>query len=152
MDVDRWFSKLNPVMSSILQSPLHLLLSFFLIDVTVTGRRSGRRSTIPVGYQRDGDTLVVMVSQAARKNWWRNFEEPRGVEVRLRGRRRRGMAEVVAPGSPEFRRRAEETVSRVPGMDRVFGIRYDRRAGLTDEQVRQLAEQIAVVRITLDVD
>jgi hypothetical protein len=35
-------------------------------------------------------------------------------------------------------------------MDRAFGIRYDRRIGLTDAQAKHLAREIAAVRITLE--
>ena len=44
MDADLFFSRLNPLMLAILRSPLHALLSAGLMALTVTGRRSGRRS------------------------------------------------------------------------------------------------------------
>jgi hypothetical protein len=39
----------------------------------VTGRRSGVRYTIPVGYRRRGDVLDALVSKAPTKQWWRNY-------------------------------------------------------------------------------
>ena len=109
MSADAFFSRLNPLISGILRSPFHWLLSPGLMLVTVTGRRTGRRYTIPVGYQRDGETLAVMVSEARRKSWWRNYLEPAPLELRLRGRKLQGRAEVVAPGTDEFRRGAART-------------------------------------------
>ena len=150
MSMDAFFTRLNPLISGILRSPFHWLLSPGLLLITVTGRRSGRRYTIPVGYQRDGETLGVMVSEARRKSWWRNYLEPGPVELRLRGRQLRGQAEVVAPGTDEFRRGASRTLQRMPWLGRVFGIDYDRRTGLTGEQVERLGEEIAMVRITLE--
>ena len=73
MSVDGVLSRLNPVIAALLRSPLHPLLSPGLVLVTVTGRHSGRRYTIPVGYQRDGDDLVVMVSEARRKQLRRRY-------------------------------------------------------------------------------
>src|SRR2546425_5268588 len=99
MSVDSMMSMLNPVIGAVLRSPLHRLLSPGLLLLTVTGRRSGTRYSIPVGYQQDGNDLVVMVSEARRKQWWRNYYEPRPVEVRIRGQERSGRAELVAPGS-----------------------------------------------------
>ena len=151
MSVDGVLSRLNPVIAALLRSPLHPLLSPGLVLVTVTGRRSGRRYTIPVGYQRDGDDLVVMVSEARRKQWWRNYYEPGPVAVRLRGRDRAGRAALVAPGSDEFREIAERTLARVPYMRRVFRVPdYDRRAGLRSDQLDFLGEEIAIVRIRLE--
>ncbi len=51
---------------------------------------------------------------------------------------------------PEFLERAENTIRRVPGMDRQFGISFDRRIGLTDAQAETLRREIAAVEIALD--
>jgi deazaflavin-dependent oxidoreductase (nitroreductase family) len=150
MSADRFFSRLNPLISLVLRTPLHWLLSPGVMLITVTGRRSGRRYTIPVGYQRYDETLTVMVSEAPRKTWWRNYREPGLAEILLRGRNLPARAEVVAPGSEEFRSRCQRTLERMPWLGRVFGIEYDRSRGLDDDQVKQLAEHNAVVRITFD--
>ena len=151
MSVDAILSRLNPVIAALLRSPLHPLLSPGLLLLTVTGRRSGRRYTIPVGYQRDGDDVVVLVSEARRKQWWRNYYEPGPVSVRLRGEDRAGRAELVAPGSDEFREIADRTLQRVPYMRRVFRVAdYDPRVGLRGDQLDRLGEEIAIVRIRLE--
>ena len=41
--------------------------------VTYTGRRSGRRISLPVGYRRRGDEIVIGVAMSDAKTWWRNF-------------------------------------------------------------------------------
>jgi hypothetical protein len=150
VDVDRVMQRLNPLVAWLLRSPLHPLLAWGLMLVTVTGRRSGRVYTIPVGYQRDGDALVVLVSKPARKQWWRNYRERRPIGVCLWGRSVRGHAVVVPPGSPAFREAIERTFSRVPGLGRQFGIAYDRRNGLTGAQRDVVAHAAVVVRIELD--
>ena len=149
MSADAFFSRLNPLISLILRSPLHWLLSPGVMLITVTGRRSGRRYTIPVGYQRDGGVLTVMVSEARRKQWWRNYREPGPVEMRVRGRTLHGEAELVPPGSDAFRSCSERTLRRMPWLGRVFRVEYDKHKGLTDDQVKRLGEEIAVVRVIL---
>jgi len=151
MDLDRLMTRLNPLVASVLRSPLHPLLGRVLLLLRVTGRRTGRQYWIPVGYQRDGDDLVVMVSEARRKQWWRNYYEPGPVAVRLRGRDRAGRAALVAPGSDEFQEIAERTLARVPYMRRVFRVDgYDPQAGLRTDQMDRLGEEIAIVRIRLE--
>ncbi len=150
MTVDGFFTRLNPLIVGILRSPVHWLLSPGLMLLTVTGRRSGRRYTIPVGYQRDADGITVMISEARSKSWWRNYREPGAVELRVRGRVQSGTAVLVAPGSDEFRERAEQTLRRMPWMGRVFRVAYDKRAGLSDAQLKALGDEIAVVRIRLE--
>jgi hypothetical protein len=151
VSVDGVLSALNPVIGAVLRSPLHRLLSAGLMLLTVTGRHSGRRYTIPVGYQQDGNDLVVMVSEARRKQWWRNYYEPGPVALQLRGQARSGRAELVAPGSDAFRQIAEQTLKRVPWMRRVFHIAdYDPGGELRSDQLDFLGEEIAIVRIRLD--
>ena len=52
----------NPTVGAILRSPLHGVMSGSLLLLTFTGRRSGRRITTPVGYQREGDTLRLLTN------------------------------------------------------------------------------------------
>jgi hypothetical protein len=83
----------NPFVRLVLRSPLHPLLSGRLTVITVTGRRSGRRYTFPVGYERDGDAVTITVGWPQRKRWWRNLRGG-GAPVRLRlgGEERTGHA------------------------------------------------------------
>jgi deazaflavin-dependent oxidoreductase (nitroreductase family) len=147
VSVDGVLSRFNPMIAALLRSPLHGLLSSSLLLLTVTGRHSGRRYSIPVGYQRDGDDLLVMVSEARRKQWWRNYYEPGPVSVHVRGIERAGCASLVAPGSDEFRQIVEGALRRLPWLARVFHIDYDSREGLRSDQLDFLGEEIAIVRI-----
>jgi deazaflavin-dependent oxidoreductase (nitroreductase family) len=85
----------NLLMIGLLRSPLHRLASGSLLLITYRGRRSGRRFTIPVMYAKREGTLTVFVGRPERKKWWRNLRGGAEVEVRFRGRRLRGQAEVV---------------------------------------------------------
>jgi hypothetical protein len=150
MSVDAFFTRLNPLFVRVLRSPLHWPLSLGLMVITVTGHKTGRRFSFPVGYQLQGrDALVVMVSEARSKSWWRNYREAGPVEVLLRGNARSGTAHLIDPHSAEFRKHAEDTLRRIPGMGRAFKVRYDKARGLTDAQAEQLADEIAAVRIDL---
>lgn len=84
---------INPVMRRLLRSPLHGLVSGSLVLITVTGRKSGREYTTPVGYEQRQDTLFI-TSQTDRR-WWTNVRGGATVEVRLRGERRSGVATVI---------------------------------------------------------
>jgi hypothetical protein len=68
-----WFNRLT---LAVLRSPLHRLADSDVCALAFTGRRSGRRITVPVLYAARRDTLVVLVGDAADKQWWRNFRQP----------------------------------------------------------------------------
>ena len=147
-DIDRWTTRLNPLVVRLLRSPLHRVIGGGLMLITVTGRRTGRRYTIPVGYQRDGDVLHVLVSKARRKQWWRNFRDPAALEVELRGETFAARGRVVDPQDEQFFTVVEATLRRLPMLARQFGIVWDPRAGLDAEQRAVLAREVALVEIT----
>jgi deazaflavin-dependent oxidoreductase (nitroreductase family) len=144
--------RLNGIFDLILRSRFHWLVSRGLTLITVTGRRSGRQYTIPVGYLETADAVVVLVGDAPSKTWWRNYMDAGPIEIRLRGVPRSGRAVVVPPDSEQFRCTAEESFRRSPIIPRLFGIAFDRRRGLTAEDAVRLAARAAIVRITLDAD
>ena len=149
MSVDGAVSNFNVLVAAILRSPFHWFLSSGLMLITVTGRRTGRSYTIPVGYQRHEHVLTILASEAPKKQWWRNFHDPAPVEMRVKGKTLSGVAHLVAPTSPEFAARAEETLRRLPWMGRVFGIEYRRSEALNDKQIAALGRNIAIVQVEL---
>jgi hypothetical protein len=64
--VPRW---VNRLVTGLLCSPFHALLSHTTMLLTFTGRKSGRRYTIPVRYLREGETLLTLTDSP----WWRNL-------------------------------------------------------------------------------
>lgn len=149
MDVDRIASRAKPLIAAILRSPLHPLLSFGLLLISFEGRRTGRRYSFPVGYQRSGETISVLASRARRKSWWRNFHEPRAVELLVRGRTLRGEGRLLPGESEEFRDAVDATFRRLPSLSAQFGIAYDRGQGLSAAQWRTVASEGALVKIEL---
>jgi len=149
MDADRIASRAKPLVAAILRSPLHPLLSFGLMLISFEGRKTGRRYTFPVGYQQRGATITVLASRARRKSWWRNFREPRPVEVLVRGRRLVGEGRVLTGDGEEFRDAVEATFRRLPRLAGQFGIAYQRGQRIGEEQWRTVAAEGAVVRIEL---
>ena len=81
---------INPLVRGLLRSTAHGLVSSHLALLTVTGRRSGRTFTFPVGYHQEGNVVTIGVDWPERKRWWRNLLEPASVEIRLAGVRRAG--------------------------------------------------------------
>lgn len=84
----------NPIVRLVLRSRAHRLLSGHLLLLTVTGRRSGRKHTFPVGYSEANGVLTIRVGAPERKRWWRNVGSETPVLVRLRGVDRPGLASV----------------------------------------------------------
>lgn len=74
-------SMTNAVVSGLLQSPLHRVLSRSTDLIRYTGRRSGREFTTPTQYARNGDDLIILVGRPETKTWWRNFRDNGEIDV-----------------------------------------------------------------------
>ena len=77
---------INPFVSAILRSRFHRMLSGRMLLLTFAGRKTGKRYTIPVGYTREGDTLVLLSGYP----WWKNLRGGAHVAMRLEGSERTG--------------------------------------------------------------
>ena len=86
------FRFINPLFKLILRSPLHRLFSKRLMLLSFTGRRTGKRYTIVVGYADVGEALLLRTESA----WKNNLRGGAPVRVRLRGRERPGTADVIS--------------------------------------------------------
>ena len=75
----------NPALKALLRSPMHRLLSKNLMLLTVTGRKTGRTYTLPVGRHESHDGTFV---QSAGGNWRHNLHGGAAVRVTLDGRER----------------------------------------------------------------
>ncbi len=138
------FKMLNPLFTLLLRSPLHRLVSGRLLLLTFTGRKSGKRYTIPVGYAQDDATLLL-----GTEGRWKANLRGAPVAVRLRGESRRGTAEVIA--DEEGMIAAYRTMlARAPGYGRAVGIALDAR-GEPDREAVARARHAGhvVVRICL---
>ena len=117
---ERVLHTINPLVSAILHSPLHRLLSGRLLLLTFTGRTTGKQFTVPVGYTREGDTLTLFSS----KSWGKYLRGGAPVAVLLQGQRRTGRAEVIADRAAKL-----EAARRARGDLRRQGGRHADRLG-----------------------
>lgn len=81
----------NIFVGLLLRSPLHSPMSKYLLLLTYTGHKSGRRYHLPCGYRREGNTVTVV----AGNPWWKNLQGGAPVALRIAGQDLRGIAAPV---------------------------------------------------------
>jgi deazaflavin-dependent oxidoreductase (nitroreductase family) len=137
--------KANDFIAWVLRSPFHGMLSNGMMLITVTGRKTGKKYTTPVGYYREGDTLLVMTSRD--RTWWRNLKG--GAEVGLLLKH----VSVTAFAEPELEEKAVEArlldyFRHIPQAIKSMGIRMVN--GLPNaEDIARTARERLFVRIKL---
>ena len=135
----------NGFMSWLLRSPFHGMLSNGMMLITVTGRKTGKKYTTPVGFYRENGDLWVLTSRG--RTWWKNLQG--GADVSLLLQRK----SVNAFAQPELETKTVETllheyVKRIPQAAKPMGIRVE-NGNANAEDITRVAADRLFVRIKL---
>lgn len=131
----------NDFMAWLLRSPLHGLLSSGMMLITVTGRKTGKKYTTPVGYYREGDNLWVITSRD--RTWWKNLRGGAEVGLLLKRKPVRAFAE---PDLDEeaVEARMVEYLRHVPQAAKPMGIRMENGKPNVEDIARTARDRLFV--------
>lgn len=113
----------NDFVAFMLRTPLHVFLGNTML-ITVTGRKTGKHYSTPVGFYRAGDCLWVMTSRD--RTWWRNLKQGANVSLLLKGKRIRAFGEAQLDEN-SVEARMLDYVRQIPMAAKPLGIRMDNR-------------------------
>ncbi|MRR29754.1 DUF385 domain-containing protein [bacterium] len=127
----------------VLRSPIHGVLSNGMLLITVTGRKTGRKFTFPVGYYQEGGYLWVITSRD--RTWWRNLQGGAEVSLLLKRKPVSAFAETELDGKA-VEARIPVYLSHVPQAAKPMGIRME-NGKANPEDVARTAKDRLFVRI-----
>ena len=81
----------NDFMAWVLRSPFHGMLSNGMMIITVTGRKTGKIYTTPVGYYEEGGYLWIVTNR--ERTWWKNLQGGANVGLLLKRKPVQGTAD-----------------------------------------------------------
>ena len=140
-----WQKLYNPFVIFLLRSPLHSLVGKNMMLITVTGRKSGKRYTIPVSSIRDGETLLVI--SLKDRTWWKNLQDGAQVTVSLQGHPLQARGEVFTD-TATVATTLLLILQRVPGYQRLYHLKLDATGQPEHPQdLTRLAEERVIVRV-----
>ncbi len=137
----------NAIVSGVLRSPLHRMMSRSLMLLKYRGRRTGKEYTIPVGYVRNGDEIIVLAGRADTKSWWRGMRGPQQVEACLGRTWKKGVARAVEREDAVERMRVY--LEAQPRMAKMLRVVRDAEGKISIEGARRAVEGSVVVVIQL---
>jgi deazaflavin-dependent oxidoreductase (nitroreductase family) len=135
----------NDFVKFFLRTPLYVLMGDTML-ITVTGRKTGKKYSTPVGFYRDGDTLWVLSSRD--RTWWRNVADGAEVEIRIRGKDVNGIAEAILD-EEAVAAQVIEYVRHIPMAAKGLGIHMENGEPHPEDMVR-LAKERLFVKIKLN--
>jgi hypothetical protein len=137
----------NPILKSLLPTPLMGPARDRLMVLSYTGRKSGRRYSIPVSAYRIGNDLYAITSAP----WKRNFRGGATADVLLNGKSTTMRGELIDDPSvvADLCRRCVESYG-VKGAQRMMGLKFRDQRIPTLEEFTEAAkrEGLAAVRLT----
>ena len=107
------FIRLNWLITPLLASRWHGVLSGWLALLKFRGRKSGREFVTPVAYHRFGDTILIGLTETRDRQWWRNYRRPWPMALKLGGEWREGVAVLQEPGGEDYRAGFEKICCRI---------------------------------------
>ncbi|HZU71045.1 MAG TPA: nitroreductase/quinone reductase family protein [Ktedonobacteraceae bacterium] len=136
----------NKIAALLLRSPMHRLMSNFLLLLTFTGSKTGKRYTIPIGYQREGNMLRLFTDHT----WYKNLLKFPTVKVRIQGKEYTGTAEVIREDKEVIAREMEVFVRHLPNAARAYGVSFDEDGKPNQESLSNAAERFVLIRVHLE--
>jgi deazaflavin-dependent oxidoreductase (nitroreductase family) len=135
----------NDFVEFFLRTPLHVFLGNTML-ITVTGRKTGRKYSTPVGFYRESDCLWVMTSR--NRTWWRNLRNGANVSLLLKGKTVSAFAEAELDENA-VEARMFEYIQQMPMAAKPLGIRIE-NASPNREDVTRVAKDRLFVKIRPD--
>ncbi len=143
----RIFGKiLNPIIQSILKSPLHPLMSEHSLVIKYTGRESGKEHSFPAYYHLAGSSLQVLIEKT--EDWWRSLRNGANVKVIVKGNELRGWAEAVQDPQ-NMKDDFYKLLDFIPELSTELNVRRDEDGSFSSEDVKKNLQQLGLLKITL---
>lgn len=136
----------NPMMTWLLKSPLHGMVSKGVMLTSVAGRKSGRIISTPTNYLRDGNTLWVISWRD--RTWWKNLRGGAKVEVLLAGRCAEGQGQVTEEEAA-VARNLFDYYKKAPQLAKYVKIRLDETGAPILADCETAAQKMVVAKIEL---
>jgi len=134
----------NDFVKFFLRTPLYVFMGNTML-ITVTGCKTGKKYTTPVGFYQDGNNLWIISSR--ERTWWRNVRDGAEVDLRIRGKDLNGFAEAILD-EEDVAVQVIEYIRHIPMAAKGLGIRVENGKPHPEDAAR-LAKERMIVRVKL---
>jgi deazaflavin-dependent oxidoreductase (nitroreductase family) len=131
----------NDFMAWVLRSPFHGVLSNGMMLITVTGRKTGKTYTTPVGYYEEGDYLWVITSR--ERTWWKNLQGGAKVDLLLKRKPITGVADTEVD-EKSVAARMVEYLRHIPQAAKQMGIRMENGTPNAEDMARTAKDRLFI--------
>jgi hypothetical protein len=135
---------LNRTMIWLLRSPFHRMVSGSVMLITFTGRKSGKRYTIPVSYTQQGEAIIAFT----HGGWSKNLRDGAAVTLRLQRRDGQGVAHAIADDPATILPYLRTHLQQLTRDLRFYAVRLDVNGQPNEADLAKAAQTSILLRIT----
>jgi F420H(2)-dependent quinone reductase len=135
----------NTFVRLLLRSPLHRWLSGSLLILTYIGRRSGKKHSIPMSYERQGDVVTVFAYRS--RGWWKQVQANPSVSVEIQRRRFDGVVTIIADDEEAISAGLLSLLRAHSSLARGYDVPLDATGSPDPDTVRRIARYVVMARI-----
>lgn len=135
----------NNTMKFVLRSPVHGMVSKFILLITFTGRKSGKTYTTPVSYSQENDQVYIFT----HANWWKNLCGGASVTLCMHGQERKGWAEPVAEDKDAIAAELSAHLRKVPSDAKYYSVTLDQYGNPRAAEVEKAVQSVVMIRVWL---
>lgn len=140
------FRLLNPVMKSVLRSPLHAMVSDQIMILSFTGRKTGQTYSTPVSYFKDNKTVYCFT----HAGWLKNLVGGAKVQLLIRGQEYIGTAFPVRDDRERKIVGLGKLLTAVPFDARFYDVAIDQQGVLDQKDLGRAADDATMIEVRLD--
>jgi hypothetical protein len=141
------YKVLNPIVKTILKSPLHSIMSGDIVLLKFTGRKSGRELSTPVSYRVVDDSIHCFTDKV--NQWWRNLDNVESIELVLKGKALTGKPTVVSKNSEVISKAFGDFLTALPRSASFSDVRLDKEKKPNQDDVERAAKALVFIEIKL---
>lgn len=130
----------NDFVTFFLRTPLHVFLGNTML-ITVTGCKTGRKYSTPVGFYRENDSLWILTSRD--RTWWRNVKNGSKVSLLLKGKYVDAFAQAELD-EKDVEARLFDYIRQMPMAAKPLGIRMENKSPNREDVVRIAKDRLFV--------
>ena len=134
----------NDFVKFFLRTPLRVFMGDTML-ITVTGLKTGKKYSTPVGFYRENGNLWVLTSR--NRTWWRNVKNGAFVSLLLKGKTISGFAETELDEC-NVERHLSEYIQHIPLATKSLGIQVENKTP-NAEDIARVAKDKLFVKIKL---
>ncbi len=140
---------INSFVNTILNSPLHGLMSEHSLAVHYMGRESGKEASFPAYFYQHRNAFYILVEK--KEGWWRSLKGGALVKVTIKGNDHRAWAEAVHDET-ELKEMLGRLLKSIPELQTELDVHLDDSGALDEKEQQILLQYYSIIKIQIQAE